>query len=134
MKRNLLAYVVTLLVFLLLDGLWLGVMMGPTYGALLGPLMRDQPLWGPAVAFYLMYVLGVVVLVVRPALAHRSGWHAAGLGALLGLVAYGTYDLSNWATLHAWPGQLAVLDMAWGTVLTCLAASAGYAVARRVSA
>lgn len=134
MKQPLVAYATTLLVFLVLDGLWLGVMMGPTYGALLGPLMREQPLWGPAVAFYLLYILGIVVLAVRPALVHRSARQAAGLGALLGLVAYGTYDLSNWATLHAWPARLALLDMAWGTVLTCVAASTGYAVARKVPA
>ena len=72
-RKTLFAYLGTLLAFLMLDGLWLGVLMGPTYKALLGPLMLDQPRLFPAVAFYLLYVFGCVVLVVLPALA-SGGW------------------------------------------------------------
>ncbi|MEO6680752.1 MAG: DUF2177 family protein [Pseudomonas sp.] len=129
MKKALLAYVGTLLAFLVLDGLWLGVLMAPTYRALLGPLMLDQPLLGPAAVFYLLYVFGCVVFVVLPA---QSWQRAARLGALLGLVAYGTYDLSNWATLKGWSAQLAVMDMAWGAFATCVACTVGHWVARRV--
>ena len=130
MKKALFAYAGTLLAFLLLDGLWLGVLMAPTYRALLGPLMLDQPLLAPAVVFYLLYVIGCVVFVVLPA----STWQrAARMGALLGLVAYGTYDLSNWATLNGWSVQLAVMDMAWGTFATCVACSAGYFAANRMA-
>lgn len=128
MKKVLLAYVGTLLAFLVLDGLWLGVLMAPTYRALLGPLMLDQPLLAPAAVFYLLYVAGCVVFVVLPALSWQR---AARLGALLGLVAYGTYDLSNWATLSGWSAQLALMDMAWGTFATCLACIAGFLVANR---
>ncbi|MEB0226434.1 DUF2177 family protein [Pseudomonas sp. 10S4] len=128
MKKALFAYAGTLLAFLLLDGLWLGVLMAPTYRALLGPLMLDQPLLVPAAVFYLLYVIGCVVFVVLPA----STWQrAARMGALLGLVAYGTYDLSNWATLNGWSAQLAVMDMAWGTLATCIACTVGYWVARK---
>jgi uncharacterized membrane protein len=128
MKKALLAYAGTLLAFLLLDGLWLGVLMAPTYRALLGPLMLDQPLLAPATVFYLLYVIGCVVFVILPA----STWQrAARMGALLGVVAYGTYDLSNWATLNGWSMQLAVMDMAWGTLATCIACTVGYWVARK---
>ncbi|MHC8390877.1 DUF2177 family protein [Pseudomonas sp. MDT2-39-1] len=123
MKKALFAYSGTLLAFLVLDGLWLGVLMTSTYRALLGSLMLDQPLLAPAVAFYLLYVFGCVVFVVLPANTWR---HAARLGALLGLVAYGTYDLSNWATLKGWSAQLALMDMAWGAFATCVACSVGY--------
>ncbi|MGE8144149.1 DUF2177 family protein [Pseudomonas frederiksbergensis] len=129
MKKALLAYAGTLLAFLVLDGLWLGVLMAPTYRALLGPLMLDQPLLAPAAAFYLLYVLGCVVFVVLPA---QSWQRAARLGALLGLVAYGTYDLSNWATLKGWSAQLAVMDMVWGAFATCIACTVGYWITRRV--
>lgn len=128
MKKTLFAYAGTLLAFLVLDGLWLGVLMAPTYRALLGSLMLDQPLLAPAAVFYLLYVLGCVVFVVLPA---NSWQRAARLGALLGLVAYGTYDLSNWATLRGWSAQLALMDMAWGAVATCIACALGFWAGRK---
>ena len=128
-KKSVFAYLGTLLAFLVLDGLWLGVLMGPTYKSLLGPLMLDQPRLLPAVLFYLLYVVGCVVFVVLPSV----GWQrAARLGALLGLVAYGTYDLSNWATLQGWSAGLAVMDMAWGIVLTAACCTFGHLCAHRV--
>ncbi|EZI29105.1 DUF2177 family protein [Pseudomonas extremaustralis] len=128
-KKSVFAYLGTLLAFLVLDGLWLGVLMGPTYKSLLGPLMLDQPRLLPAVLFYLLYVVGCVVFVVLPSV----GWQrAARLGALLGLVAYGTYDLSNWATLQGWSAGLAVMDMAWGAVLTAACCTFGHLCAHRV--
>lgn len=133
MRTAITAYIATLLAFLLLDGLWLGVWMGPTYRAFLGASMLAQPLPGPAVAFYLLYVLGIVVFVVLPSVTHGRWLQAAGRGALLGLVAYGTYDLSNWATLQIWSAPLALMDMAWGMVATCLAGLVGYWAANRFS-
>jgi uncharacterized membrane protein len=130
MRTTLVAYFATLLAFLLLDGVWLGLLMGSTYKAQLGSMMLDQPLPVPAVAFYLLYILGCVVFVVRPALSHGGWQRAARLGALLGLVAYGTYDLSNWATLQGWPASLALMDMAWGCVATAIACSLGVLGAR----
>jgi uncharacterized membrane protein len=91
--------------------------------------MLEQPLWAPAALFYLLYVVGCVVFVVMPA---RSWQGAARLGALLGLVAYGTYDLSNWATLQGWSARLAGMDIAWGAVATCVACTCGFLVAGRV--
>ena len=128
-KRTLFAYLGTLLAFLILDGLWLGVLMGPTYKSLLGPLMLDQPRLLPAVLFYLLYVLGCVVLVILPS---ASWQRAARLGALLGLVAYGTYDLSNWATLEGWSAGLAVMDRAWVTCLTGMCCTVGHLCAHRL--
>ena len=128
-KKSLFAYLGTLLAFLVLDGLWLGVLMGPTYKSLLGPLMLDQPRLLPAVLFYLLYVLGCVVFVVLPSINWQR---AARLGALLGLVAYGPYDLSNWATLQGWSASLALMDMAWGTFLTAVCCTVGHVCAHRV--
>lgn len=131
MKKTLIAYVATLAAFLVLDGLWLGVLMASTYRELLGSLMLEQPLWAPAALFYLLYVSGCVVFVVMPA---RSWPHAARLGALLGVVAYGTYDLSNWATLQGWSARLALMDMAWGAVASAVACIVGFLVANALAA
>ena len=128
MKKPLIAYVATLLTFLLLDGIWLGLLMAPTYRELLGSLMLEKPLLVPAAVFYGLYVIGCVVFVVLPALSWQR---AAKLGALLGLVAYGTYDLTNWATLRDWSVQVSLLDWAWGTVATAVACTVGYLVAKR---
>ena len=128
MKKALFAYVATLLAFLVLDGLWLGVLMGPTYKALLGSLMLDQPRLAPAAMFYLLYIVGCVVFVVLPAVTWQR---AARLGALLGLVAYGTYDLTNWATLNGWSAQVSLMDWAWGTFATAVACTVGFWVARK---
>ncbi|MDR6945901.1 putative membrane protein [Pseudomonas sp. 2957] len=128
MKKALIAYVSTLLTFLLLDGIWLGLLMAPTYRELLGSLMLDKPLLLPAAVFYCLYVIGCVVFVVLPALSWQR---AAKLGALLGLVAYGTYDLTNWATLRDWSVQVSLMDWAWGTVATAVACTVGYLVAKR---
>jgi len=128
MKKALIAYGAALLVFLLLDGIWLGVLMAPTYRELLGSLMLEKPLLVPAAVFYCLYVFGCVLFVVLPAASLQ--W-AAKRGALLGLVAYGTYDLTNWATLRGWSVQVSLLDWAWGTFATAVACSVGFLVAKR---
>ncbi|ABA73190.1 MULTISPECIES: DUF2177 family protein [Pseudomonas] len=128
MKKALIAYVATLLAFLLLDGIWLGVLMAPTYRELLGSLMLEKPLLVPAAVFYCLYVFGCVVFVVLPSLTWQR---AARMGALLGLVAYGTYDLTNWATLRGWSAQVSLMDWAWGTFATALACTVGFRAARR---
>jgi len=134
MKRLLGAYLSTLAAFLLLDGLWLGLLMGPTYRDWLGPLMLAQPVILPAVLFYLIYVAGIVVFGVLPGVRASSLGHAARHSALLGVMAYGTYDLTNWATLSGWPAQLALIDWAWGAFASGVAGAVGYLVTRRVKA
>ncbi|MGK5069307.1 hypothetical protein D3C81_144840 [compost metagenome] len=126
------AYGAALLAFLAIDALWLAVLMQETYAQALGPLLAAQPRWTPAVLFYVLYLLGLLVFAMAPALRAGSGRRAAALGGLLGLVAYGTYDLSNYATLQAWPLALTVIDMAWGSVLSATAATAGYLAASRL--
>jgi uncharacterized membrane protein len=131
MSRVLIAYLATLAAMLAMDFIWLTATSG-LYRHALGPLLLAQPNLGAAVAFYLVYVAGVVGLVVLPALKRREwpavAWRAGGFG----LVAYATYDLTNLATLRGFPVTIAGTDMAWGVVITALSASAGYAAARRV--
>ncbi len=130
MKKTLSAYLAALVFLLVADGIWLGLLMPQQYQEWIGPLMRPQPLLLPAIAFYLLYPVGVVVFAVGPAL-ERSRWtHAGALGALLGLLAYGTYDLSNLATLQGWPLSLTLVDMLWGTALSAATATASFFAAR----
>lgn len=131
MSRLLIAYATTLVTLLVIDGLWLTVLMGSTYKSYLGDLMLSQPKLLPAALFYLLYAFGLVVFAISPAL-RDGGWkQAAMLGALLGLVAYATYDLSNLATLRGWPLPLTIIDIVWGAVLSGVASAIGYAVANR---
>ncbi|WP_428032002.1 DUF2177 family protein [Ancylobacter sp.] len=124
------AYASTGLVFLALDAVWLGFMSSRVYRPLIGDLMAEQPNWPPAVLFYLLYIVGVVVFAVQPALASGRWTTALALGAFLGLIAYGTYDLTNHATLRNWPAAMTAIDLAWGTLLTGVAATIGMLITR----
>lgn len=124
------AYVSTGAVFLALDAVWLGFMSSRVYRPLIGDLLAEQPNWPPAVLFYLLYVAGVVVFAVQPALASGRWTTALALGAFLGLLAYGTYDLTNHATLRNWPAAMTAIDLAWGTFLTAAAATVGMLATR----
>ncbi|HVX71935.1 MAG TPA: DUF2177 family protein [Devosia sp.] len=124
MLKFVVAYLATAIVFFGLDFLWLSRMLG-FYQSQLGGLLLDKPRLGYAGAFYAVYVIGVLVLVVLPAATAGSWVNALLGGALLGLVAYGTYDMTNMATLKGWSLQVALVDVAWGTVVTMLAATAG---------
>ena len=125
-KQALIAYGSVLLTLLLLDAIWLGLLMGSTYQSYLGDLMLPQPRLIPAALFYLLYSSGLLVLGILPALRAQSWRQAACLCGLLGLVAYGTYDLSNLATLKAWSPVLVAIDVCWGTALSACAGTLGY--------
>jgi uncharacterized membrane protein len=127
-------YFITLICFLILDAIWLGLIAQPFYQAQIGFLLAKNPNWLAAGAFYLLYVAGLVSFVVGPAL--RTGTppaRAARRGAFFGLVAYATYDLTNLATVDRWPLLLTVVDMAWGTLLGALTTLAAVTVARRIA-
>jgi uncharacterized membrane protein len=117
--------------FLALDALWLGVVAREFYYSRLGPLMKDPPDLHAAAAFYALYVAGIVYFAILPALAAASAGRALINGALFGLVAYATYDLTNLATLRGFPAELARIDIAWGAFATAIAAGAGYLAVRK---
>ncbi len=121
----LIAYVACVLVMGALDFLWLTNTSGAVYHRDLGPLLADDPNMTVAVIFYLTYIVGVLIFAVRPALA-SADWKTALLyGALFGFFTYATYDLTNYATMKVWTLRVTLLDIAWGTVLTGVTASAG---------
>ena len=132
MSRTAVAVIATLLSMGVLDAIWLATMTSRVYRRQLSDLLLDTPIWAPALAFYLLYAVGVVVLVVRPALdGEWSLGRAVGVASLLGLVAYGTYDLTNQATLRGWSMVVTVIDMAWGASLTAVVAAIAITAARR---
>ena len=126
MTRYLTVYFSTGIVFWLLDFVWLGFVIKNFYMRELDGMLLPTPLMGPAILFYLVYVIGIAVFAVLPALASNSWLKASVLGALLGLIAYGTYDLSNLATLKGWSPRFAIIDMIWGTSVTAISATLGF--------
>jgi uncharacterized membrane protein len=128
------AFVAALVCLLAIDGVWLATMGPRFYSQQLGHLLSPEPQWAAAGVFYLLYALGVSALVALP--AARGGMSAAKTflqGALLGMVAYGTYDLTNQATLRDWPAAVTVVDVVWGTLLTGVVSVVAAAAARRAS-
>jgi uncharacterized membrane protein len=132
-KRFLLVYAITLPIFFGIDLVWLGVVANAFYPRHLGHLLGDGVQWAPAVAFYLLYIGGIVFFAVKPAIEAGKPGRAPVNGALLGLVAYATYDLTNQATMRDWPLIVTVVDLIWGTVLTGTVAVVSCLVSRRLA-
>ena len=116
-KQMLVLYVITLAVFFLIDMVWLGVVAKGFYRRHLGPMLSPNVNWAAAILFYLLFIVGLLVFAIRPALVGGEPLKALFLGALLGLISYATYDLTNLATLKDWPLVVTIVDLVWGTVL-----------------
>lgn len=127
----LVGYAASLVAFGIIDAIWLSTMAGILYRPTLGTILLDRLRWTPALIFYFGFPLGIVHFAVVPALATGQLGQAAGNGALFGLFAYATYDLTNHATLRVWTLKLTLADMAYGTVATGLAAAAAFLVLRQ---
>lgn len=132
MKTILVAYLATGIAFLIVDAVWLSTMADMLYRPLLGDRLAPQFHLAPAVIFYLIYVAGIVFFAVMPALAGGGVGRAALNGAVLGLVAYATYDLTNQSTLRDWPLAVTLADIPWGAFVTAIGASAGFLAASRI--
>ncbi|MDZ4169633.1 MAG: DUF2177 family protein [Coriobacteriia bacterium] len=127
-------YGITTAVFFAIDFVWLTVATPRIYQPMLGTapdgLLKAQPNLPVAAAFYLFYVVGILALAVIPGLREGAVLGAVWRGALFGLLAYATYDLTNLATIDGWPWQISVIDMVWGTVLNSAVAAAGFYAGR----
>jgi uncharacterized membrane protein len=121
-------YAVGALVCFALDLVWLGVVARGFYVRELGYLMRPDVRWVPAILFYLIYVAALTVIVVIPAVEKQSLGRAVLLGAFFGLAAYAAYDLTSLALIKDYPMVAAVVDLAWGTILSAVVSGAAYAV------
>ncbi|WP_111561061.1 DUF2177 family protein [Rhizobium sp.] len=133
MKTALVAYAGSFGTLLVLDAIWLGLVARTFYRDQLGDLMLPSPNFGIAAIFYLFFAVAVVVLAVLPAIASGSLWTAVIYGLILGLAAYGTYDVTNLATLRNWPPLMSIVDLAWGGFVTAMTAAGGFFAVRALS-
>ena len=119
--------------FAIIDGIWLSFVANKFYRSQIGSLLLDKPNLPAAIAFYVVFLVGLVVFVINPAMQSNDWRVALGLGALFGFVTYATYDLTNLATLKGYPLTLTIVDLAWGTVLTASVSVAAFFVLQRIS-
>ena len=123
-------YGLTALVFFAIDLVWLGVVAAGFYERHLGHLLAEQVRWGPAVLFYLLFILGILVFAVFPGISAGSLSRTVLLGGFLGLFAYATFDLTCAALFKGFPNVVVVVDMIWGTILSAAVSAAGYGIGR----
>ncbi len=128
----LIVYVGIIVPFCLLDGVWLTLMGKLLYKPTLGDILLTDVNLPPAIAFYLLFPLGILIFGVIPGLKAGSVSHAVIYAALYGALAYATYDLTNYATLRNWTLQITVLDIAWGAFASAVAAAVSYYAARTI--
>ncbi len=126
-------YLLSVPLFFLLDMLWLGVIARDFYRSQLGHLLSERVDWPAAIIFYLIYITGILLFAVAPGLAAESLRKTAFLGAAFGFFTYATYELTNRATLPAWPMKVVVVDTLWGMVLCTAVAVGAYLIARQLA-
>ena len=126
-------YFITLAAFLAIDAVWLALVARTFYRRYLDWLMAANPNWIAALAFYLLFVVGVLVFVVVPGVEDGSLRTTLLKGALFGLIAYGTYDLTNQATVKNWPPTITAVDMVWGTALSVAVSYIGFVAGKWLS-
>jgi len=125
-------FAIALPVFFAIDMIWLGLVAKDFYRTQIGTLMKSDINWAAAVAFYLIFIVGLVVFVISPAIEKGSWTHALLFGALFGLVCYATYDLTNLAVAKDWPLLVTIVDLAWGAVLAASVSTATYFIASKI--
>jgi uncharacterized membrane protein len=123
-------YLLTVPIFFLIDILWLGYIAKGFYREHLSFILSSKVNWGAAVTFYLIYIAGILIFAVAPAIEKSSWQQALMWGALFGFFTYATYELTNMALIDGWPLKIVVVDILWGVVLCASVATASYGVAR----
>jgi uncharacterized membrane protein len=132
MKVNIVAFASTFVIFVAIDFIWLRAMADILYRPVLGDMLAPQFRVAPAIVFYLIFAAALTFFAVLPSLEPGKGPGTALLhGAIFGLAAYATYDLTNQATLRNWSTLLTAADLAWGTFLSAVAAGAGHWITMR---
>jgi uncharacterized membrane protein len=125
-------FLIALPVFFVIDMVWLVLVAKKFYQGQIGFLMKPDINWFAAIIFYLLFIAGLVIFVISPAVEKHSWVHALVFGALFGLITYATYDLTNLATLKDWPLLVTVVDLIWGTVLAASISSITYFIASKI--
>jgi len=125
-------FLIALPVFFAIDMVWLAVVAKNFYQKHIGFLMKPDINWLAAIIFYLLFITGLIIFVITPAMVKQSWVHALLYGALFGLVTYATYDLTNLATVKDWPLLVTVVDLVWGSVLAASVSVITYLIANRI--
>lgn len=131
--RMTISFLLTFVVFLMVDMLWLGVIAKNIYQKYLGNFLTESVNWTAAFIFYLIFVLGISIFVVYPSIHKDSVFNALYMGALFGFFTYATYDLTNLATLKGWPMQIVFIDIVWGSILSAIVSVAGFYIVRWIN-
>ncbi len=126
LSQYILVYFISTVIFFAIDMVWLGFIAKDFYRKQIGHLLSDTVQWPVAISFYLLFLLGLLIFVIAPAIESRSFSHALIFGALFGFFTYATYDLTNWSTLRDWPALVSIDDIAWGTILSATVATTTY--------
>lgn len=119
---------IAFLVFLVIDAVWLIFISRKLYDRELKEIKKEKISWPAAVIFYVIYIIGITFFVIQPAVEKESVLYAMGAGALFGLVAYATYDLTNLATMKGFPLKITIIDLIWGTFVTAAVAVLTYII------
>ena len=131
MKTILTSLIFTSLIFLIIDVIWLSYSVKSFYKPQLGALLTEKPVLWAAILFYFIYVLGLSVLILQPAIDRNSIFHAFWTGIVFGIVAYGTYNFTNMATIKNWSPYVVFVDVIWGGLLTGFSCSMGIYISKK---
>lgn len=121
-------YLVSVPVFFLIDMFWLGLVAPGFYKSQIGHLLSQSVNWPVAIVFYLLFLVGLIIFAIAPAIEAKAWTHALLYGALFGFFTYLTYDFTNWATMKDWPALVSIVDVAWGTFLSATTATVTYLI------
>ncbi len=130
--KIIISYFLTTIVFFAIDMVWLGLVAKNIYQKYLGSLLSETVNWAAAIIFYLIFIVGIFIFVITPAVEKQSVLRAVVLGAIFGFISYATYDLTNYATLRGFPLTIVFIDLAWGAALTAMVSVAGYYIVKLV--
>lgn len=131
-KSIIISYILTTIVFLIIDLAWLGIIAKDLYRKYLGSFLSENVNWTAAIIFYLLYIVGISIFAIYPSVNKDSFVSAIVLGALFGFFTYATYDLTNLATLKDWPITIVFIDIIWGAILTSSVSLAGFYIVKFV--
>jgi uncharacterized membrane protein len=132
-KKLVVSYLLTFIVFLIVDMLWLGVFAKNLYQNYLSDFLSDDVNWVAAFIFYSIYIVGISIFAIYPAVNNNSVSKALIMGALFGFFTYATYDLTNLATLNNWPILIVFVDIIWGTFLSAIVSISGFYIAKWIN-
>ena len=131
-KCTLIATLIASIIFLVIDVIWLSFATKSFYRPLIGNLLAEKPVMWAAALFYILYVLGMALVVIQPCVDSNNLFKTIYTGFIFGLVAYGTYNLTNMAVLKGWSPTVTFVDMFWGGSLTALSATTGLLIAKKI--